>query len=102
MGLSYVKPPAPEIAEKNRLKIPLESTAMGKDVCLCLLTNAVDWRGVSAQSLGLVGLNPLIQEFLAPLIEAVADIQVVVHEIVALGAQGTQIAGVVRTSRASR
>ena len=102
MELTYVKRPAPEIAEKNRLKIPLESTAMGKGVCLCLLTNAVDWRGVSAQSLGLVGLNPLIQELLASLIDAVADIQVMVHDIVALGTECTQIAGVVRTSRASR
>lgn len=102
MELTYVKPSAPEIAEKNRLKMPLESTAMGKGVCLCLLTNAVDWRDVSAQSRGSVRFNPLIQEFLAPLIDAVAYIQVVVHEIVALGTECTQIAGVVRTSRASR
>lgn len=88
--------------KKNRLKMPLESTAMGKGVCLCLLTNAVDWRGVSAQSRGSVRFNPLIQEFLAPLIDAVADIQVMVHDIVALGTECTQIAGVVRTSRASR
>ena len=72
------------------------------DVDLLAVGGGARFRAISVLSGCLVGLNPLIQEFLAPLIDAVAYIQVMVHDIVALGTECTQIAGVVRTSRASR